>query len=267
MPTKTEEKPKDAKKEGAEAAPPRKKLAVLIGAALIVTLGIVAAFVAVPAKEAPKPRLEGPYVAKLSKDDLQVNLAGENGKRYLVLSLSAEYFAYDPAAVVSYLGVEGEAEGGDTVFATRLKDTMLRLAARKTREQVEDPVQMEAFLIEVRSAIDPLVFPVTVGDAVSLQSADTASGLRVGESVMDSTLRGLLHDHELEVDPKRKTLRLDGGPEFAYRGDERDLRVDGPTGETVYLDVTGLDPEFAGKVPVGVTGRLRRLYREQVLVQ
>ncbi|MBL8863775.1 MAG: flagellar basal body-associated FliL family protein [Planctomycetes bacterium] len=265
MAAKTEEKSKDAKQDATASVAPRRKLGVILGAVAFVALGAAAAVMAVPSKPPPTPRLEGPFLARLSKDDLQVNLAGENGKRYLVLSLSAEYFAYDEKLISARLGADSEA--ADPLFDSRLKDTMLRLAARKTREQVEDPVQMEAFLMEVRGAVEPLLFPVSVGDAKTLQARDKVSGLRAGESVMDSTMRGLIHEHHLEVDPLRRTLRLDGGPETSYRGDERDLRVVAQDGASVFVDVTGLDPRFAGKVPIGVHGRLRRLYREQVLVQ
>jgi flagellar basal body-associated protein FliL len=265
MVTKTEDKAKDAKKVEAGEPAPKSKLGLVIGAVTFLVLGAGAAVMAVPKKAEPIPRLEGPFVARLSKEDLQVNLAGENGKRYLVLGLSAEYFAYDQAAVLKQLGVE--AETSDPLFATRLTDTMLRLAARKTREQVEDAVQMEAFLMEVRAAVEPLLFPVCVGDSTSPQTRDMKSGLRAGESIMDSSLRGLLHEHVLAVDSTRKTVRLDEGPEVAYTGEERDLRVTSPTGLYTFVDVTGLLPEFSGDVPIGVLGRLRRIYRGQVLVQ
>ncbi len=264
MAAKTDDKTKDAKKDGQAAPAPKKKLGMLVGAATFLVLGAGAAVMAVPKKPEPIPRLEGPFVARLSKEDLQVNLAGENGKRYLVLGLSAEFFAYDQAAVLHQLGGEGST---DLLFTTRLTDTMLQLAARKTREQVEDPVQMDAFLMEVRAAVEPLLFPVCVGDSNAPQSRDSQSGLRVGESIMESSLRGLLNDHQITLDGARKTIRLDGGPQLTYRGEERDLRVTASTGEFTFVDVTGIDPQFSGTVPVGVQGRLRRIYRGQVLVQ
>lgn len=264
MAAKTDDKTKDAKKDGQAEPTPKKKLGVLVGAVAFLVLGAGTAVMAVPKKPDPVPRLEGPFVARLSKEDLQVNLAGENGKRYLVLGLSAEYFAYDQAAVLNQLGVE---ESKDLLFTTRLTDTMLQLAARKTREQVEDPVQMEAFLMEVRAAVEPLLFPVCVGDSNTPQARDTKSGLRVGESVMESSLRGLLHDHEIKLDGSRKTIQLDEGTKVKFTGNERDLRLTAPNGEFTFVDVTGVDPDFSGTVPVGVQGRLRRIYRGQVLVQ
>lgn len=268
------EEPKTAAAEEG-AAPAKKGKVVIIGLVLSCVLGGALALVAIPKKVEHKHALEGPFVAALSKENLQVNLAGENGKRYLVLNLNAEYFAYSESYVSARLGGGGAADGGhggapagpDPLYTAMLKDTLLRVAGRKTREQVEDPVQMEAFLMEVRSAVEPLLFPVCVGDSSSPQAPDTKSGLVAGESVMESTFRGFLHEHELRVDAARKSLRLDDGPEVTFHGEERDLCVTSADGSTVFVSVVRLDPKFTGEVPIGVAGRVRRIYRQQVLVQ
>ena len=255
-------------------APARKKT-MFIGLALCCALGAGLAAVAIPKKAAHKHVLEGPFVAQLSKENLQVNLAGENGKRYLVLGLNAEYFAYAESYGAARLGGGAASSGGhgdaaaaaDPLYTAMLKDTLIRVAGRKTREQVEDPVQMEAFLMEVRAAVEPLLFPVCIGDSSSPQVADTLSGLLAGESVMESTFRGFLHEHALRVDAGHKTIRLDDGPETSFKGEERDLRVSSSDGATVFVNVVRLDPGFTGDVAVGVAGRVRRIYRQQVLVQ
>lgn len=277
MATKTEAKPKtpDAAKaaEAAEAPPSKKKLWI-VGAVVACAAGSLLAFMAAPKHAEPKPELEGPFVARLSKQDVQVNLAGENGKRYLVLGLNAEYFAYDESFVAARLG--NAAAGGehgaaaaveDPLYTAMLKDLLVRMASRKTREHVEDPVQMEAFLAEIRTAVEPLLFPVCIGDSVVPQHPDKKSGLRVGESIMESTMRGMLHDHELDVSAPAKTIRLDQGPVVSFTGEERDLKLEDEHGAFLYVNVTGLDPKFVGKVPIGVAGRVRRIYREQLLMQ
>lgn len=279
MATKTEAKPKtpDAAKgapdKAADALPGKAKVWIL-AAVLATAAGSTLAVMAVPKAPEPKPVLEGPFVARLSKQDVQVNLAGENGKRYLVLGLNAEYFAYSESFVAARLGNAAAAGGGhdaaaveDPLYTAMLKDLLVRMASRKTREHVEDPVQMEAFLGEIRTAVEPLLFPVCIGDSVVPQHADSKSGLRVGESIMDSTMRGMLHDHVLEVSAPTKTIRLDGGPVVTFTGEERDLKLTGEYGECLYVNVTGLNPEFVGKVPIGVAGRVRRIYREQLLMQ
>lgn len=253
-----------------DAPPKSRKVAWIAGLVIACASGATLAVAAMPKKAAPTPTLDGPFVAALAKASVQVNLAGENGKRYLVLGLNAEYFAYDESYTTARLGGD-DGHGGvaapDPLYTAMLTDSLLRIAGGKTREQVEDPVQMEAFLMEIRAAVEPLLFPLCVGDSHALQMPDSHSGLRVGESVMDSTLRGLLHEHFLQLDVAKKTVRLDDGPETTFLGDERDLRITGTNGEVVYLNVSALEPEFAGKVPIGVAGRVRRIYREQVLVQ
>ncbi|MFN0007791.1 MAG: hypothetical protein ACKVXR_07770 [Planctomycetota bacterium] len=259
----------------ADAGQGRKSKALFLALGLSFVAGTLLAVLAMPGKAEHPPVLEGPFVALLSSESVQVNLAGENGKRYLVLGLNAEFFAYSEHYVAARLGTGGAAAGGhggeaaapDPLYTAMLKDTLLRLAGRRTREQVEDPVQMEAFLMELRAAVEPLLFPLCIGDSTSPQIADTKSGLRVGESAMDSTYRGLLHEHALHVDAPRKTLRLDDGPETPFQGQERDLRVNASDGTTAYVNVSLLDPKFVGDVPLGVAGRVRRIYRQEVLVQ
>ncbi len=272
MAKKADAKTADAANSASEAAGPKsKKMAWIVGLVIACATGATLAVTALPKKAEPTPTLDGPFVAALAKASVQVNLAGENGKRYLVLGLNAEYFAYDERYTIARLGGGGDGHGGvgapDPLYTAMLTDSLLRIAGGKTREQVEDPVQMEAFLMEIRAAVEPLLFPLCVGDSIAPQVADSHSGLRVGESVMDSTLRGLLHEHCLQLDVHKKTVRLDDGPETAFKGDERDLRITGANGEVVFLNVSSLEPEFAGKVPIGVAGRVRRIYREQVLVQ
>ena len=272
-----ETKKNDPKAAAAEegSTPGRKSKGWLIGLGLSCALGAGLAGMAIPKKVEHKHALEGPFVAQLSKENLQVNLVGENGKRYLVLALNAEYFTYAESYVAARLGSGAAPASGhgaepaaaDPLYTAMLKDTLLRVAGRKTREQVEDPVQMEAFLMEVRAAVEPLLFPVCVGDSSSPRVADTVSGLLAGESVMESTFRGFLHEHKLHLDGTRKTLRLDDGPETAFHGEESDLRLAAADGSTVFLNVTSVDPKFTGEVPIGVAGRVRRIYRQQVLVQ
>jgi len=253
--------------EKGEAETPKKSKAGLfagVGLAVACALGATLATMAVPEPPAPEPVLQGPFVSKLSKKDITVNLAGEGSRRYLVMALNAEYFAYDQSYVDARLGGSGPE---DPLYTAMLKDALLKLAATRTRDQVTDLALMDAFLEDVREAVDPILFPVCVGDSHSQSMADTASGLKVGESIMRSTLTGFLHQHKLAIDAQKKTLQLDKGPLVAFQGRERDLRVENENKQTVYLDVTGLNPEYSGELPIGVPGQVRRIYREQFLVQ
>jgi len=269
MSDKAEKKDAAPAKEGEASRKDRKPIVLGGGAAVLVALAYALSVLAVPRKER-LPQLEGPFVTRLSKNDLQVNLSGESSKRYLVMGLNAEYFAYDEGYVAGRLGAAGaggEAGQEDPLYAATLKDALLRLAATRTRDQVTDPVLIDAFLEDVRSVVDPILFPVTIGDSRSPTQADSRSGLRVGESITESTFRGHLHEHSLRVDAKALTIAFDGGDAVGFAGTERDLAVVNKAGERVYVDVSALDPEFEGEVPVGVPGKVRRIYRDSFLVQ
>lgn len=267
---------KDEKADAAEA-PKKSKKGLLVGggAALVIVLGAVVATMGAPKKAEKKPLLGGPFVSKLCKNEITVNLAGEGSKRYLVMDLNVEYFAYEEGYVTSRAGTGAAAAGGhgdaapagDPLYLAKLQDALLEIGARKTRDQVTDQAQIDAFLEEVRLAVDPLLFPVCVGDSHAQTMADTKSGLRVGESIADSTFRGMLHEHEVEVNVLEKTVKLDGGPEVGFKGTERDLRVENEKKEFVFLDVTTLQPEYVGTVPIGLGGKVRRIYRNKFLVQ
>jgi hypothetical protein len=257
----------------AEAAPKSGGRKLLLGGGGIVAvlgLALALALMGVPVKQPEVPRLEGPFVTGLSKSDIQVNLSGEGSKRYLVMRLNAEYYAYDEAYVAGRLaGGDGTeaAASEDPLYTATLQDAMLRLAATKTRDQVTDPVMIDAFLEELREAVDPVLFPVCIGDSKSQRQRDSVSGLRTGDSTLESSLRGLLHESALLVDAAAKTISLDGGPPVRFEGTERDLRVVSKDGASAYVDVTGIVPEFSGEVPIGVPGRVRGIYRESFLVQ
>ncbi|MFO1011669.1 MAG: hypothetical protein U1F29_16530 [Planctomycetota bacterium] len=278
---KKDEAKKDDKKAegaGAEGAPKKNKLPMMLGggAVAMIALGWIFATMAVPKKDKEeKPHLEGPFVARLSKTEIQVNLTGEGSKRYLVMMLNGEYMAYDEAYVNGRLGIGGAGGGGhggdapteDPLYTIQLKNALLSLASTRTREQVTDPVQIEGFLEEARRLVEPVLFPVYIGDSHSPHHADSKSGLKLGESMHESDMRGLLHDHEIDVDPVKKRLRFDEGPSVDYEGNERDLELENERGDKVFVDVSELKEDFTGKVPIGVPGRLRKIYRESFLVQ
>lgn len=269
------DEPKKADGQTADGALKKSKTPMIFGGGAVgmIALGWILSTMAVPKYEhEEKPHLEGPYVARLSKTDIQANLSGESSKRYLVMGLTAEYLAYDEAYVNGRLGIgDAGGHGGtpveDPLYTIQLKNALLSLASMRTREQVTDPVQIEGFLEEARRLVEPVLFPVYIGDSFSPHHGDSKSGLKLGESMPESTMRGLLHDHDIEVDPVKKRLRFDAGQPVDYEGRERDLELVNPDGEKVWVDVTEIKDDFTGKVPIGVPGRLRKIYRESFLVQ
>jgi len=278
----------DAKKEAAPEAgkaaegdaKKKSKTPIIFGGGAIgmVALGYILSMMAVPSRPPPKPELEGPFVAGLSKSDIQVNLSGDSSKRYLVMKLQAQYFAYEESYVAGRLGIasghgEGGGHGGDAPvedpnYTSQLKDALLKLGSTKTVRDVTESISIDNFLNDVREVVDPILFPIYAGDSHNPQEGDKKSGIKVGDSSSDSNFRGLLHEHDLEIDNLRKKIRLDDGDWVEYEGHERDLVVESKTKtEKAYVNLTELKPDFSGKVPFGVPGRVRTIYRESLLVQ
>lgn len=262
----------DPKKDEAEAGKQpeakKSKLPLILGggALAMVALGYTLSLMAVPAKHAPKPHIEGPFVSPLSKTDVQVNLAGESNKRYLLMALQAEYLAYDEQYVKGRLGLlDGGVE--DPVYTAQLKDALLEVASTKTREQVTNPVMLDGFLEEVRVALEPILFPVYIGDTHLPGAPDTQSGLRMGDSSAEITFRGFLHDHAIHFDGAKQRARFGSGPWVNFEGEERDLWLSNEQGDRVTINVCGFNPKFSGEVPIGVPGKVRRIYRNSLLVQ
>lgn len=272
---KDDAKKDDKKPEGDAGAAPKSKTPMMIGGGALgmIALGWMLALLAVPHKDDEKTHhLEGPFVARLSKSEIQVNLTGESSKRYLVMMLNGEYMAYDEEYVNGRLGIgAGDGHGGapaeDPLYTVQLKNALLGLASTRTREQVTDPVQIEAFLEEARRMVEPVLFPVYLGDSHSPHHEDSVSGLKLGEKNHDSQMRGLLHEHALVVDSVKGKIRFDDGEAVEFTSKDRNLKLMNANGDEVWIDMTGPKEGFSGSVPIGVPGRLRKIYRESFLVQ
>lgn len=243
--------------ETAEDAPKKSKKGLFLvgGVMLLMLVGYLGASMGVPSEE-PIPQLEGPFVIGLNEADknMQINLASTDQTVYLLISLSAEFDAYEA----------GELEGRmtDPRYRTYLMDALVSLCSEKTPESLEGRDSKDAFKLEVLDAIDPILFPVKFGDAAEPLAADPNSGLRPGISTFNASLRGRYYDHKLTLDVPNKTIRLDDGEELTFIGDEDDLAVSNASGKFVFVNLTMLDPEFVGEVKVGVTGRIRRILSE-----
>ena len=249
-----------AKSEGKGGAAPRKRKGVLLGGGI---LGLAAtayalSLAAVP-RHAERHVLRGPFAAELSQDQYRVNLAQDSGRHYLALSLKAEVDAYDEG----YTGLRV----ADALYQARLTDAVIRVASQKSKKQLDKEAGREVFREELRVAVEPILFPLHLGDPHAFTSADEESGLALGTSAGKSDVRGLFYDHRIAVDAPRKTVTLDGGAPVSYRGDETDLKIMDAQGKTVFLDVTGVHADFVGDVRVGVMGRVRSIYFSTFLTQ
>src|SRR5262245_16806420 len=253
--------------EGATAPPNQgaRKKGVLLGGGVagVIALAWALALVAVPADgshDGEHHRIAGPFVVEVSPSaGFQVNLAGDGGKHYLSLKLNVEVDAFDEG----YAG----ARATQPLYQAKLTDAVLRTASQKTKGELDNTVGREVFREELRVALDPVLFPVHVGDEHAPENAHESSGLRPGRSIAKSSLRGLFYEHALHLDTARKSIRLDDGKAVAFQGDETDLFVADARGKGVYVDVSALHTDFVGEVPVGTFGRVRNVYFNTFLTQ
>lgn len=83
------------------------------------------------------------------------------------------------------------------------------------------------------------------------------SGIAAGaSSATGDTIIGPAGAHSLAIDDGAKTISLNGGPAVTYTGAETDLKITGPSGEVVYVDVTGVTSGFVGNVSITADGAL-----------
>ncbi|QDU70035.1 flagellar basal body-associated FliL family protein [Engelhardtia mirabilis] len=248
-----------ASEEELAAKAQKKKLIKIAGGAVgLVLMAWVASVVAKPAPEEYKEFL-GPWVAPVTPSKIQTNLRGDGSKRFLIMQANAMFEAYDE--------VYATTRTADPIYMALIKDAMLEISSKRTVDDVMGGAMRDVFKRELRDAIDKLMFPVHIGDAVNPADPDSQTGIKPGFSIYESTLRTPLYDLKLFVDAPVGTLRLGDGPEVRFTGEERDLRVEDGSGYTVYLDLTELDPTFHGQIRVGTHGRIRELLFEDYAVQ
>lgn len=252
------DKPPLTDEELAVRAKKQKLIKIGGGAVGLVLMAWVASIMAAPAPE-PYREFAGPWVAPVTPAPITTNLSGEGSKRFLVLEANAYFDAYDEAYVA--------ARTADPVYSAMINDAVLEVSSKRTVDDVMEGPMRDVFKRELRDVIDRILFPIHLGDALLPTDPDTASGLKPGVDIYDSTVRTPQYDLELFVDAPVGTLRLGDGPEIRFTGEERNLRVEDGSGYTVYLDVTALDPGFQGRVRVGTKGRIRELLFQQAAVQ
>jgi len=96
----------------------------------------------------------------------------------------------------------------------------------------------------------------TIGDGALPGGGDSASGVLPGaSSAGGDTILGT-HEIEITVDAGGTggTVSLDGGPAVTFTTADTDLEVEGPSGEIVNLDLSGVTPGFSGTVTLEGSG-------------
>lgn len=239
-------------------APGRGARRLLLGAGILIlpALAWAVALLAVPAP-VPQRGFQGPFVAPLTGQKVQVNLS--DGKSFLILNLNLVYEACDEAYHA--------ARAADPMYAAEIKDVLVEIASAKTREQVSDKVHKPVFMEEIRKAVEPLLFPVHIGETRHPNERDKLSGLQPGLSASRGTFRGPFGEHVLRVDAPARTLRIDDGPEITWIGGESEIAVVAADRGVLFVDVSRVEPGFRGELPVGVKGRVRKVLWDEVLIQ
>jgi hypothetical protein len=256
-----EEKKEGAAPEATEAKAGGKRKPLVLGAGFVVVLiaAYFAALMAVPSKHKER-RFEGPFSLQLFNEKIHVNLAEEGKKRFLQMNFNVIFVAYEEAYVQHRVA--------DPLYLPYVDDAVRRVSMLKTIDDlIGDKAATGIYLEEIREAIDPILFPVHVGNTEKPTAPDEASGIGPGLSIGKSTFRGPLDQHVLHVDGKARTVRLDDGPEVAFQGDEHDVEVRDAQDRTVYLDVSAFEEGFQGDLPIGVHGQVREILLKDLLIQ
>ncbi|HPF12721.1 MAG: hypothetical protein H6830_09640 [Planctomycetes bacterium] len=250
----------EAKSDEPAAKPKGKGPIKLIGALVgVVGLGAALAIMAIPRGPKETPRFKGPFFHQLFSKVVTSNTMDNDFKRFIRTNPQVEFFAYDGAYLTN--------RDLDPLYKAWLDDSFNALVSGKKLDEIYNGSNRERFAQEIRHSIEPALFPVHVGNTASPLDADPDSGLRPGDSYRQSTFSGAFWEHKLAVDAKNKTLAIDGGPATGFVGDELDLKVLAPSGETIYVDVSSLKPDFVGEIQLGVQGRIRQVFITDYLAQ
>ena len=248
---------KEDKTDDGEASSGKKKVFLAAGGGVaVLALAFVLAMMGVPGK-VEKKTFQGPFVAPLTAEKVQVNLLG--GKGYLILDLNVVYEAYEEAYFTE--------RSMDPLTIAEIRDALVALASSKSREDVSDRVNKPIFMEEIRTAVEPLLFPVLLGDAQKPQDADSDSGLAFSYSGSMPTFRGAFEDHVIHLDADGLKIQFDDGPEQEWSAEASDFELTAPDGSAVFLDMTGVDPTFVGDVKIGTMGRPLRVLLKEILIQ
>jgi len=225
----------------------------------VVTLGSLTAFLALPSKGSATPRFKGPFHTSLSEEKLSANLKDNQGMRYIQMMVDCMYYAYDQ----TYLAARQK----DPIYPAMFNRAWNRVSSDKSYEDVHHGANREAFIEELREAVDPILFPVHIGKTKLPFDVDAVSGLQPGLSAEKATFRGRFHEHVVKVDGPARTLQLDEGPAVAFLGHEEDVMLETADGKTLYVNVSGYAPDFRGEIHVGVHGRTRQLIESDFILQ
>ena len=158
MPEEKEDSEEQEPKEDESSEQPKKNrgpLKLLLGVMTLVALGVIGAVFAIPKKAAPKA-FKGPFHSVVSDAKIAVNLRDNSGKRYLQINGEVLYFAYDG----SYMNQRQN----DPFYKSMLINAINRISSDKYMDDVHSGARREQFIEELREGIEPIAFPVHIGN-------------------------------------------------------------------------------------------------------
>jgi flagellar basal body-associated protein FliL len=250
-------------KETNEAAPQdetkpkgKGKLMVFSSLGIDAAAGAIAAMLAIPSKQVSH-RFKGPFTTPLFEDQFSCNLVER--EHYLQMKPEVMYQVYE----ADYLTTRVT----DQLYLPQMKNAVLRIASNKSMEDLFGEANQDGFMEELSEALDPVLFPVHIGETKLPWDPDEDSGLRPGLSMDKTNFRGNFFDHTLQVDSEERTLQLDDGPVTTFKSGDPDVRVVDSNGAVIFVDVSGLSEEFSGPVQLGVRGRIIKILPLDMLIQ
>ncbi len=235
---------------------------LLLGVVLLIAGGAGIAVMALPKKERGPESFSGPWSFAFFDKEFVANTRDDNFSRYIKFSPSASFFAYDQNYPTG--------RKSDPDFTPSVDEVMTNVVANFTLVEImKDGSGAElALAAQLEDAVEPVLFPVHVGETTLPLEVDPKSGLRIGEShARRGTFRGAFREYKVTVDAKAKTIKFADGDESKFVGSESDFEVRTGDGRKLFLDLTRLKPDFRGEVNVGVHGRIRQIHLGRKLAQ
>lgn len=257
-----DDKKKDEAETEAEEAPKKSKKGLFIGGGItsLIAAAYMLFLVAVP--KAPKDvPFEGPFVIALCQatPNVQANLRGDGGKRFVSMIVKAEFHAYSESYATD--------RTGEMLYQAKERDAILQLSRGKTKEDLFEQVGVDVYKRELRDTLDPLLFPIHVGNEGDPGMPHSDSGLAPGDSINASSMRGGFFDHSFTLDAPKGTIQLDSGQPVRFTGSETDLQVENEFGQYVFVNMTGVKPDFIGEIMVGSFGYIDEILFDQFIIQ
>ncbi len=204
------------------------------------------------------------FVVPLKAEPFEVNLADEGRRRYLVMDLIVDVRSYDEEATRAWVA--------DPICVSYLDHAVNSVGSAATMDEVyditgPDGMQGKLFMEQIRKSVERVLFSVQCGDAPNPMTKDSLSGLAPGISNRKATLRGPLSEHSIQLDCISHTIQFDDGEVCTFDGTEDDFHLTNAAGDSIYVDLTGVELDFIGSVPVGVSGRILSVLKRKFVVQ